>query len=143
MLLAQEPRLLLVDEPAAGMTLAPADVLVERIDKEFTGSPDQQLQLRITVGDAYRNRGEMVAAMPLAGWQQAFDPLLTPEQITFHMRQVARNHVLGEAEARKKVTVIIRADRDALFTHIHKTMLAIKGAGFEKLQLRAEIGGNK
>jgi biopolymer transport protein ExbD len=71
------------------------------------------------------------------------DPLLTPQEITFHMRQVARNHVLGEAEAQKKVTVIIRADRDALFTHIHKTMLAIKAAGFQKLQLRAEIGGNK
>ena len=71
------------------------------------------------------------------------DPLLTPQEITYHMRQAARNHVLGDVEAKKKVTVIIRADRDALFTHIHKTMLAIKLAGFEKLQLRAEIGGNK
>jgi biopolymer transport protein ExbD len=37
------------------------------------------------------------------------------------------------------VTVIIRADRDALFMHIHRTMLAIKAVGFKKLQLRAEV----
>jgi len=65
------------------------------------------------------------------------DPLLTPEEIKFHMGQVARNHVDGEAKAREEVTVIIRADRDARFTHIHKTMLAVKAAGFKKLQLRA------
>jgi serine/threonine-protein kinase len=34
----------------------------EKIDREFKGSPAQQLQLRLTVGEAYRNRGEMTAA---------------------------------------------------------------------------------
>jgi biopolymer transport protein ExbD len=53
------------------------------------------------------------------------------------MRQFARNHPRGEAKAKEEVTVIIRADRDARFSHIHKTMLAIKSAGFKKLQFRA------
>ena len=34
----------------------------ERIDKEFDGTPEQLLNLRLTIGDAYRNRGEMRAA---------------------------------------------------------------------------------
>jgi serine/threonine protein kinase len=42
--------------------LAMLGAIEERIDKEFKGSPDQLLQLRITVGDAFRNRGEMMAA---------------------------------------------------------------------------------
>ena len=67
------------------------------------------------------------------------DPLTTPEQITFHMNQLARTHALGEQKAKDEVTVIIRADRDTRFLNIHKTMLAIKNAGFRKLQLRAEI----
>jgi biopolymer transport protein ExbD len=67
------------------------------------------------------------------------DPLTTPEEITFHMRQLARGHVLGEAKAKDQVTVIIRADRDARFISIHRTMMAIKAAGFRKLQLRAEL----
>jgi biopolymer transport protein ExbD len=71
------------------------------------------------------------------------DPLLTPEEITFHMRQVARNHPDGEAKAKEEMTVIIRADRDARFSHIHKTMLAIKSAGFKKLQLRAQVAESK
>ena len=67
------------------------------------------------------------------------EPLLTPEQIIFYMRQAARNHVLGEAKAKEQVTVIIRADRDARVEHIIKTMKAIKDSGFRKLQLRAQI----
>jgi serine/threonine-protein kinase len=42
--------------------LAMLATIEERIDKEFAGTPDQQLRLRVTVGEAYRNRGEMVAA---------------------------------------------------------------------------------
>jgi len=34
----------------------------QRIDTEFKGSPDQLVQLRVSVGDAYRNRGELAAA---------------------------------------------------------------------------------
>ena len=67
------------------------------------------------------------------------EPLLTPEQIIFYMRQAARNHVLGEAKAKEQVTVIIRADRDSRVEHIIKTMKAIKDSGFRKLQLRAQI----
>ena len=43
----------------------------ERIDKEFKGSPDQLLQLRVTVGDAYENRGETAAARRV--FQRAVD----------------------------------------------------------------------
>ena len=42
--------------------LAMLTAIEQRIDAEFKGSPDQLLQLRVTVGDAYRNRGEMMAA---------------------------------------------------------------------------------
>jgi biopolymer transport protein ExbD len=68
------------------------------------------------------------------------EPLLTPDQITFYLRQAARNHVLGEAEAKKEVTVIIRADREARVQHILKTMTAIKQAGYRKMQFRARVG---
>ncbi|HJZ91130.1 MAG TPA: biopolymer transporter ExbD [Gemmataceae bacterium] len=66
------------------------------------------------------------------------EPLLSPESITFYMRQAAANHVLKE-RAKDEVTVIIRADREAKYRDILKTILAIKTAGFKKLQLRAEI----
>jgi biopolymer transport protein ExbD len=66
------------------------------------------------------------------------EPLLSPESITFYMRQQAANHVLKE-RAKDEVTVIIRADRDAKYRDILKTITAIKVAGFKKLQLRAEI----
>ena len=42
--------------------LAMLGAIEERIDNEFKGRPEQLLQLRVTVGDAYRNRGEMMAA---------------------------------------------------------------------------------
>jgi biopolymer transport protein ExbD len=71
------------------------------------------------------------------------DPLTTPEQIKFYMDQAAKNHVLGPAQAKEKVTVIIRADKDARFLNIHKTIVAIKSAGFRKFQLRAEIASNQ
>jgi biopolymer transport protein ExbD len=71
------------------------------------------------------------------------EPLLTPEQIRFYMGQAAKNHVLGEAKALEEVTVIIRADKDARFEHVHKTMIAIKRAGFRKLQFRAVIDTKK
>ena len=67
------------------------------------------------------------------------EPLSTPEEIGFYLRQSIRNHKDGE-KAKDVVTVIIRADRDAKFQDIHKTMVAIKAAGFKRLQLRAEIG---
>ena len=51
--------------------LAMLTAIEERIDKEFQGSPDQLLQLRVTVGDAYRNRGESAAAIRV--YQRAVD----------------------------------------------------------------------
>ncbi|HQR19411.1 MAG TPA: serine/threonine-protein kinase, partial [Burkholderiaceae bacterium] len=54
-------------DPNASAQTKAADVAMlntieERIDKEFHGAPDQLLQLRVTVGEAYKNRGEMMAA---------------------------------------------------------------------------------
>ncbi len=51
--------------------LAMLAAIEDRIDKEFKGSPDQLLQLRVTVGDAYRNRGENAAARRV--FQRAVD----------------------------------------------------------------------
>ena len=51
--------------------LAMLAAIEQRIDKEFKGSPDQLLQLRVTVGDAYRNRGENAAARRV--FQRAVD----------------------------------------------------------------------
>ncbi len=70
------------------------------------------------------------------------DPLISQDEITFYLRQAIKNHPLG-ATAGEKVTVIIRADKDSKFKDIHKTMVAIKTAGFKNLQLRAELPGAK
>jgi biopolymer transport protein ExbD len=70
------------------------------------------------------------------------EPKVSDAEIRTYLRQAAHNHPLGEKEALDKVTVIIRADRDARFVSIHRTMLAIKAIGFKKLQLRAEIAGS-
>jgi biopolymer transport protein TolR len=66
------------------------------------------------------------------------EPLLSPEEIRFHMRQTVANHPEKE-KAVDVVTVIIRADKEAKFRDIFKVITAIKAAGFKKLQLRAEI----
>lgn len=67
------------------------------------------------------------------------EPKTTEAEIKFYLDQAAKNHVLGEKKAKEEVTVIIRADKDAKFMHIFRTMSVIKAAGFRKLQLRAEI----
>ena len=67
------------------------------------------------------------------------EPKTSEAEIKFYLTQAAKNHVLGEVKAKDEVTVIIRADKDAKFMHIHRTMMAIKTSGFKKLQLRAEI----
>lgn len=63
-------------DPNASRETKAADVAMlaaieQRIDNEFQGSPDQLLQLRITVGEAYKNRGEMMAARRV--FQRAVD----------------------------------------------------------------------
>jgi biopolymer transport protein ExbD len=67
------------------------------------------------------------------------EPKSSDEEIRFYLRQAAKNHMLGEKRALEEVTIIIRADRDARFQHIYRTILAIKTVGFKKLQLRAEV----
>jgi biopolymer transport protein ExbD len=73
----------------------------------------------------------------------AGEPKVTDEETRFYLRQAAKNHVEGEQKAYELVTVIIRADRDARFMHIHRTMMAIKQVGYKKLQLRAEVATNQ
>ena len=51
--------------------LAMLTAIEQRIDAEFKGSPDQLLQLRVTIGDAYKNRGETAAARRV--FQRAVD----------------------------------------------------------------------
>ena len=63
-------------DPNASAQTKAADVAMlasieERIDHDFKGSPDQLLQLRVTIGDAYKNRGEMMAARRV--FQRAVD----------------------------------------------------------------------
>ncbi len=63
-------------DPNASAQTKAADVAMlntieQRIDSEFHGSPDQLLQLRVTVGDAYKNRGETAAAQRV--YQRAVD----------------------------------------------------------------------
>lgn len=63
-------------DPNASRETKAADVAMlraieERVDHDFKGSPDQLLQLRVTVGDAYKNRGEMTAAQRV--FQRAVD----------------------------------------------------------------------
>jgi tetratricopeptide (TPR) repeat protein len=61
----------------------------QRIDHDFKGSAAELLQLRITVGEAYRNRGEMMAARRV--FQKAVDeasPHLPPDDLTLLTAQV-------------------------------------------------------
>ncbi|NWG73516.1 MAG: serine/threonine protein kinase, partial [Rubrivivax sp.] len=63
-------------DPNASRETKAADVAMlrsieQRIDHDFGGAPDQLLQLRVTVGDAYKNRGEMTAAQRV--FQKAVD----------------------------------------------------------------------
>jgi len=63
-------------DPNASAQTKAADVAMlntieQRIDHDFKGSPDQLLQLRSTIAEAYRNRGELAAAQKLM--QRAVD----------------------------------------------------------------------
>ncbi len=76
-------------DPNASQQTKAADVAMlnaieQRIDTEFHGAPDQLLQLRVTVGEAYKNRGEMKAAQRV--FQKAVDqasPHIRPNDLTF------------------------------------------------------------
>jgi biopolymer transport protein ExbD len=71
------------------------------------------------------------------------DPMASPDEIRTFMNQFAKTHVLGEAKARELVTIIIRADKDSRFRDVFKVMSSVKAAGFRKVQLRAEVAGQK
>lgn len=80
-------------DPNASAQTKAADVAMlnaieQRIDTEFHGSPDQLLQLRITVGDAYRNRGETAAAQRV--YQRAVDEAATKLRADDLQLQIAR-----------------------------------------------------
>ncbi len=69
--------------------LAMLNTVEQRIDHDFKGSAAELLQLRVTVGDAYRNRGEMMAARRV--FQKAVDeaaPHLPPDDLTLLTAQV-------------------------------------------------------
>jgi serine/threonine-protein kinase len=86
-------------DPNASRETKAADVAMlntieNRIDAEFQGSPEQLLQLRVTVGDAYRNRGEMMAARRV--FQKAVDeatPRLPPDDLMLLTAQVRASDV--------------------------------------------------
>jgi biopolymer transport protein ExbD len=67
------------------------------------------------------------------------EALADPIKITGFMKQTARTHPEGEQKAYDIVKVILRADKDAKFQHIHKVMTAVKASGFRHLQLRAKL----
>ena len=81
--------------------LAMLTAIEERIDKEFQGSPEQLLQLRVTVGDAYRNRGETAAAQRV--YQRAVDeaaPVLPSDDLqllTARVRAADYNLIVSSA----------------------------------------------
>jgi serine/threonine protein kinase len=54
-------------DPYASQQTRQADLVMlaaieERIDRNLLGSPAQRLRLRVTLGEAYRNRGQLIAA---------------------------------------------------------------------------------
>ncbi len=81
--------------------LAMLSTIEQRIDAEFKGSPEQLLQLRVTVGDAYRNRGETAAAQRV--YQRAVDeaaPVLAADDmqlLTARVRAADDNLIISSA----------------------------------------------
>lgn len=74
------------------------------------------------------------------------EPVIEESDIMFNMRNFVKVHRLNKEgktpeKVLEEVTVIIRADKDAKFRDLHKTMVAIKKVGFKHLQLRAELPG--
>ena len=93
-------------DPNASAQTKAADVamlsaIASRIDSEFKGSPDQLLQLRVTVGDAYKNRGETAAAQQM--YQRAVDeaaPVLPADHLqllTARVRAADYNLIVSSA----------------------------------------------
>lgn len=71
-----------VSQQTRAADLAMLASIENKIDQEFKGAPDQLLQLRLSVGEAYLNRGEMMAARRV--FQRAVDdsaPLIAPDDL--------------------------------------------------------------
>jgi tetratricopeptide (TPR) repeat protein len=94
-------------DPNASRETKEADVALlrsieQRIDSDFKGSPDQLLQLRVTIGEAYKNRGEMMAARRV--FQRAVDdaaPRLPADDLMLLTAQVRASdvHLIVSTEA--------------------------------------------
>jgi tetratricopeptide (TPR) repeat protein/tRNA A-37 threonylcarbamoyl transferase component Bud32 len=106
-------------DPNASSATKAADVAMlrsieERIDHDFSGSPDQLLQLRVTIGDAYKNRGEMMAARRV--FQRAVDeaaPRLPANDLTLLTAEVraADFHLIVSTQAAAQLDRAIEALR--------------------------------
>ena len=115
--------------------LAMLTAIEQRIDAEFKGSPDQLLQLRVTVGDAYKNRGEMMAARRV--FQRAVDEgaaHVAPDDLTLLTARVrsADFHLIVSNEASDQLDRAIEVLRRK----------GAPGAGLllDALLIRAELG---
>ena len=110
-------------DPNASTQTKAADVAMlnaieQRIDTEFHGAPDQLLQLRVTVGDAYKNRGEMNAAQRV--FQKAVNDARSHLRaddlrlLTAQVRAADPDLIVSSAAAAQleRATEILRARRD-------------------------------
>jgi tetratricopeptide (TPR) repeat protein len=94
--------------------LATLTAIEERIDREFQGTPTQLLRLRLTIGDAYRNRGEMTAAQ--RAYQHAIDAAagVVPEDdlllLAAHVRR-ADWRLIASADAADRLGRVIEVLR--------------------------------
>ena len=88
--------------------LAMLTAIEERIDKEFKGQPDQLLQLRVTVGDAYGTAAKLPAARRV--FQRAVDeaaphlpkdhlPLLTARVLAADFNLIVSIETANELDA--------------------------------------------
>ncbi len=107
-------------DPRASQTSKAADLAMlssieRRIDAEFKGSADQLLQLRVTVGDAYRGRGQHAAARRV--YRRAIDEAettLPANHLGLLKARVARAHVIvADDEALQSIDTTIEMLRQA------------------------------
>ena len=107
-------------DPRASQTSKAADLALlssieKRIDAEFKGSPDQLLQLRVTVGDAYQERGQHAAARRV--YRRAIDEAqktLPADHLGLLRARVAGANVrVGDDEALRSIDPTIEVLRQA------------------------------
>jgi len=106
-------------DPNASLQMKAADLALlaaieERIDRDFKGSAEQLLRLRVTIGDAYRNRGEAAAARRV--FQRAIDaaaPVLPPDDLRLLGARVRATdpHLIVSTAAAEQLAGVIDALR--------------------------------